>query len=51
MEFITSAQDEGYQAPVVLDAGEVAEVTLGSNGFDRQDGSQYRDKTPGVSAL
>ncbi|WP_328912033.1 MULTISPECIES: lasso RiPP family leader peptide-containing protein [unclassified Streptomyces] len=30
-----------YVAPVVLDAGAVAEVTLGSNNFDTADDTQY----------
>lgn len=33
-----------YTPPVVLDAGEVAEVTLGKNTFDRVDRTQYKDK-------
>ncbi|MFB7461324.1 lasso RiPP family leader peptide-containing protein [Streptomyces sp. NPDC088353] len=31
-----------YQAPVVLDAGEVVEVTLGTNNFDTADDTQYK---------
>lgn len=30
-----------YAAPVVLDAGVVAEVTLGSSNFDTADDTQY----------
>ncbi|MGD9482901.1 hypothetical protein WDH52_06500 [Streptomyces sp. TRM70308] len=32
-----------YQAPVVLDAGAVVVVTLGTNGFDTADDTQYKD--------
>ncbi|WP_267130947.1 hypothetical protein [Streptomyces alkaliphilus] len=32
---------EVYTAPVVLDAGDVIEVTLGSNNFDTADDTQY----------
>ncbi|MEU3633033.1 MULTISPECIES: lasso RiPP family leader peptide-containing protein [Streptomyces] len=32
-----------YQAPVVLDAGAVVEVTLGTNNFDTADDTQYKN--------
>ncbi|WP_432011526.1 lasso RiPP family leader peptide-containing protein [Streptomyces cucumeris] len=32
-----------YTAPVVLDAGEVVEVTLGTNNFDTADDTQYKN--------
>ncbi|MCP9209171.1 lasso RiPP family leader peptide-containing protein [Streptomyces cucumeris] len=32
-----------YNAPVVLDAGEVVEVTLGTNNFDTADDTQYKN--------
>ncbi|GGO58962.1 lasso RiPP family leader peptide-containing protein [Streptomyces lasiicapitis] len=31
-----------YQAPVVLDAGEVVEVTLGTQPFDTADDTEYK---------
>ncbi|MFJ5926461.1 lasso RiPP family leader peptide-containing protein [Kitasatospora sp. NPDC092948] len=31
-----------YEAPVVLDAGDVVEVTLGSSTFDTADSTQYK---------
>ncbi|MFE3202274.1 hypothetical protein [Embleya sp. NPDC059237] len=36
-----------YRAPVVADGGEAKSVTLGKNGFDVQDKTEYRQKTPG----
>ncbi|UKY47811.1 MULTISPECIES: lasso RiPP family leader peptide-containing protein [Streptomyces] len=32
-----------YQAPVVLDAGDVVAVTLGTNNFDTADDTQYKN--------
>ncbi|GAA2433868.1 lasso RiPP family leader peptide-containing protein [Streptomyces sp. NPDC059118] len=32
-----------YSAPIVLDAGDVAEVTLGTNNFDTADDTQYKN--------
>ncbi|MFI1502593.1 lasso RiPP family leader peptide-containing protein [Streptomyces platensis] len=32
-----------YQAPVVLDAGDVVEVTLGTNNFDTADNTEYKN--------
>ncbi|MFJ8697328.1 hypothetical protein [Streptomyces roseolilacinus] len=32
-----------YQAPVVLDADAVVEVTLGTNNFDSADDTQYKN--------
>ncbi|WP_110945680.1 lasso RiPP family leader peptide-containing protein [Streptomyces avicenniae] len=32
---------EVYAPPLVLDAGDVTEVTLGSNNFDTADDTQY----------
>ncbi|MGY4956909.1 lasso RiPP family leader peptide-containing protein [Streptomyces nigrescens] len=32
-----------YSAPVVLDAGDVVEVTLGTNNFDTADDTQYKN--------
>ncbi|MFE3149125.1 MULTISPECIES: lasso RiPP family leader peptide-containing protein [Streptomyces] len=32
-----------YVAPVVLDAGDVVEVTLGTNNFDTADDTQYKN--------
>ncbi|MGW1837732.1 lasso RiPP family leader peptide-containing protein [Streptomyces sp. NPDC002067] len=32
-----------YQAPVVQDAGDVVEVTLGTQTFDTADDTQYKD--------
>ena len=32
-----------YTAPVVLDAGDVVEVTLGTNNFDTADDTQYKN--------
>ncbi|PBC84353.1 MULTISPECIES: lasso RiPP family leader peptide-containing protein [unclassified Streptomyces] len=32
-----------YSAPVVLDAGDVAEVTLGTANFDTADDTQYKN--------
>ncbi|MET7904625.1 lasso RiPP family leader peptide-containing protein [Streptomyces sp. NPDC005336] len=32
-----------YQAPVVLDAGDVVEVTLGTQNFDTADDTQYKN--------
>lgn len=40
-----------YQPPMLCDGGPVAGVTLGRNGFDRQDNTEYREKTPGATAL
>ncbi|GLF95225.1 hypothetical protein [Streptomyces yaizuensis] len=39
------------EVPGVFDAGLVRAVTLGRNGFDIQDNTEYRQKTPGVSAV
>ncbi|WP_405785255.1 hypothetical protein OG565_08065 [Streptomyces sp. NBC_00138] len=33
-----------YAAPVVVDGGEVVSVTLGRNGANRQDRTEYYDK-------
>lgn len=41
MEHITKAS--AYQAPIVLDAGDVVEVTLGTNNFDTADDTQYKN--------
>ncbi|WP_369383276.1 lasso RiPP family leader peptide-containing protein [Streptomyces sp. cg36] len=35
--------NEVYQAPVVLDAGEVTAVTLGTNSFDTADDTEYKN--------
>ncbi|GAA2679667.1 lasso RiPP family leader peptide-containing protein [Streptomyces lunalinharesii] len=32
-----------YVAPLVLDVGDVAEVTLGTNNFDTADDTQYKN--------
>lgn len=32
-----------YEAPVVLDAGSVVEVTLGTENFDTADDTQYKN--------
>ncbi|MFI9206287.1 lasso RiPP family leader peptide-containing protein [Streptomyces sp. NPDC053048] len=32
-----------YSAPVVLDAGDVTEVTLGTENFDTADDTQYKN--------
>ncbi|WP_432000177.1 lasso RiPP family leader peptide-containing protein [Streptomyces sioyaensis] len=32
-----------YVAPIVLDAGDAAEVTLGTNNFDTADDTQYKN--------
>ncbi|MGW7691671.1 lasso RiPP family leader peptide-containing protein [Streptomyces asiaticus] len=32
-----------YTAPVVLDAGDVVKVTLGTNNFDTVDDTQYKN--------
>lgn len=40
----TAAPSLVYLEPVVLDAGDVAAVTLGKNTFDRVDNTQYKDK-------
>ncbi|BBJ44120.1 hypothetical protein SSPO_068380 [Streptomyces antimycoticus] len=32
-----------YTAPIVLDAGDVVEVTLGTNNFDTADDTQYKN--------
>ncbi|MEU3989794.1 lasso RiPP family leader peptide-containing protein [Streptomyces platensis] len=32
-----------YSAPVVLDAGDVVEVTLGTNNFDTADNTEYKN--------
>ncbi|MFE3884971.1 lasso RiPP family leader peptide-containing protein [Streptomyces lydicus] len=32
-----------YSAPVVLDAGDAVEVTLGTNNFDTADDTQYKN--------
>ncbi|MFL4910674.1 lasso RiPP family leader peptide-containing protein [Streptomyces sp. MMS24-I2-30] len=32
-----------YQAPVVLDAGDVVVVTLGTNTFDTADDTEYKN--------
>ena len=39
MEHITPV----YTAPVVLDAGKVTEVTLGTHTFDTADDTEYKD--------
>ena len=33
---------EDYRTPVVLDAGDVGEVTLGTKTFDHADDTQYK---------
>lgn len=38
-------QSPAYTAPVVLDAGAVAEVTLGNQNFDTVDDTQYKQGT------
>ncbi|UCM90419.1 hypothetical protein [Streptomyces marincola] len=47
----TTPTQAAYQPPTLSDGGPVADVTLGKNGFDVQDNTEYRQKTPGVSAL
>ncbi|WP_181009085.1 hypothetical protein [Streptomyces sp. SM12] len=42
---------ESASGPLVLDGGSVVAVTLGKNGFDVIDGTQYRQKTPGAAAV
>ncbi|MER8062577.1 MULTISPECIES: lasso RiPP family leader peptide-containing protein [unclassified Streptomyces] len=32
-----------YSAPIVLDAGKVVEVTLGTNTFDTADDTEYKN--------
>ncbi|WP_280526433.1 hypothetical protein [Streptomyces cacaoi] len=32
-----------YTAPLVLDGGDVVEVTLGTNNFDTADDTQYKN--------
>lgn len=32
-----------YRAPVVMDAGEVVDVTLGTNTFDTADDTEYKN--------
>ncbi|MFH8993213.1 lasso RiPP family leader peptide-containing protein [Streptomyces sp. NPDC017940] len=32
-----------YEAPLVLDAGEVVAVTLGTNSFDTADDTEYKN--------
>ncbi|MCK7622505.1 lasso RiPP family leader peptide-containing protein [Streptomyces sp. RS10V-4] len=34
---------EVYEAPVVLDAGDIVEVTLGTENFDTADDTQYKN--------
>ncbi|HEX5568381.1 MAG TPA: lasso RiPP family leader peptide-containing protein [Streptomyces sp.] len=41
MEHTATAEQE-YVEPVVIDAGEVAEVTLGTASFDSADDTQYK---------
>ncbi|MEV1040526.1 lasso RiPP family leader peptide-containing protein [Streptomyces sp. NPDC050204] len=38
-----TTQTSAYQAPVVLDAGDVVEVTLGTQNFDTADDTQYKN--------
>jgi hypothetical protein len=38
-----TTQTPAYQAPVVLDAGDVVEVTLGTQTFDTADDTQYKN--------
>ncbi|WP_275124890.1 hypothetical protein [Streptomyces mobaraensis] len=38
-----TTQSPAYIAPVVLDAGEITEVTLGTNNFDTADDTQYKN--------
>ncbi|MFF7415697.1 lasso RiPP family leader peptide-containing protein [Streptomyces lydicus] len=38
-----AAQTPAYRAPVVLDAGNVVEVTLGTANFDTADDTQYKN--------
>ncbi|MGW2324728.1 lasso RiPP family leader peptide-containing protein [Streptomyces sp. NPDC001700] len=40
-----TAQTPAYQPPVVLDAGNVVEVTLGTANFDTADESEYKVST------
>lgn len=36
-------QTPAYQAPVVLDAGDAVEVTLGTSNFDTADSTEYKN--------
>ncbi|GHI98030.1 lasso RiPP family leader peptide-containing protein [Streptomyces olivaceus] len=38
-----TTQTPVYVAPLVLDAGDVAEVTLGTANFDTADDTQYKN--------
>ncbi|MFI6986695.1 hypothetical protein ACIBSV_50305 [Embleya sp. NPDC050154] len=38
-----------YRSPVIADAGDAKAVTLGKNNFNRVDGTQYKEKRPGVA--
>ncbi|MET9296197.1 lasso RiPP family leader peptide-containing protein [Streptomyces sp. NPDC003077] len=44
----TTTQAAIYEAPEVLDAGDVTAVTLGSNNFDTADDTEY-EKTPDMT--
>lgn len=41
---VESTTPINYAAPVVVDGGEVKAVTLGRNGADRQDRTEYYEK-------
>ncbi|WP_275898567.1 hypothetical protein [Streptomyces olivoreticuli] len=38
-----TTQSPDYTMPVVLDAGDVKQVTLGTNTFDTADDTEYKD--------
>ncbi|WP_145502597.1 lasso RiPP family leader peptide-containing protein [Streptomyces sp. CFMR 7] len=38
-----ATQTPAYQAPIVLDAGDIVEVTLGTENFDTADDTQYKN--------
>lgn len=38
-----TTQTPAYQPPVVLDAGDVVEVTLGTDSFDTADDTEYKE--------
>lgn len=40
-----TTESAAYAAPVVLDAGDVVEVTLGNQNFDTVDDTQYKQGT------
>ncbi|WP_276204796.1 hypothetical protein [Streptomyces hirsutus] len=43
MDHSTTQVTPVYQAPVVLDAGVVVTVTLGTNNFDTADDTEYKN--------